>query len=85
MLRVATAAEQRFEPAEIPARLATPIPPPTVWRRRFQHNVIRHFVDEIRSGQRGEPDFADGARAQALLEAVVTSMREDRWVTPEPV
>jgi len=24
-------------------------------------------------------------RAQALLEAVVTSMREDRWVTPETV
>lgn len=85
VLRVATAVDQRFEPAEIPARLATPIPPSTVWRRRFQHNLIRHFLDEIRSGDSGEPDFADGVRAQALLEAVVTSMREDRWVTPEPV
>jgi predicted dehydrogenase len=85
MLRAATAAEQRFEPAEIPDRLATPIPPPAVWRRRFQHNLIQHFVNEIRSGQQGEPDFTDGVRAQALLEAVVTSMREDRWVAPEPV
>ena len=85
VLRVATAAEQRFEPVEIPARLATPIAPPTVWRRRFQHNLIQHFVNEIRRGERGEPDFTDGVRAQALLEAVVASMREDRWVTPEPV
>jgi predicted dehydrogenase len=85
VLRVATAAEQCFEPAEIPARLATPIPSPIGWRRRFQHNLIQHFVNEIRRGGRREPDFTDGVRAQVLLEAVVTSMNEDRWVAPEPV
>jgi predicted dehydrogenase len=84
-LRTATAGDQSFEAAEIPAHLATPIPPPTVWRRRFQHNLIRHFIDEIRNDQRGEPDFMDGLHAQALLEAVVISMREDRWVMPEKV
>jgi predicted dehydrogenase len=80
MLRVASAADQRFTPMAIPERLATPMPAATPWSRRFHHNLIQHFVDEIRDGKRAAPTFEDGAQAQELLSAVVTSMAENRWV-----
>jgi predicted dehydrogenase len=80
VLRVATTAGQSFTDTPVPARLATPIPATELWRRRFHHSLIQHFVDEIRSGTVGEPVFEDGLRAQELLAALVTSMKEDRWV-----
>ena len=40
LLRVASAAEQRFEPAEVPQRLATPMPDTEVWHRRFHRSLI---------------------------------------------
>lgn len=78
-LLVATAENPSFEPAPIPQRLATPIPPPEIWRRRFHHNLVQHFIDEIRGEQAGHPDFEDGLRAQELLAATVRSMAEDGW------
>jgi len=65
---------------EIPARLATPMPLTAPWYRRFHHNLIHHFVDEVRAGRQASPTFADGAGAQVLLEAVLTAMKEGRWV-----
>lgn len=79
-LRVATADDQRFVPTTIPARLATPLPMNEPWWRRFHGNLIRHFVDELRAGEAREPTFDDGARAQALLEGLLVSMAERRWV-----
>jgi predicted dehydrogenase len=81
-LRLATAADQRFVPAAIPDRLATPMPPTEPWWRRFHHNLIQHFVDEIRTGTAAPPTFADGVQAQRLLEAVVTAMTSERWIAP---
>jgi predicted dehydrogenase len=80
MLRVASATEQSFRPESVPDRLATPIPSTELWRRRFHHSLIQHFVDGIRSGRPEGPNFEDGLRAQELLAAVVASMDEDRWV-----
>ena len=80
VLRVASAAEQIFAPAPVPARLATPMPDTELWRLRFHHSLIQHFVDEVRNGTPGEPTFEAGLRAQELLAAVVASMKEDRWV-----
>ena len=82
-LLVADGTEQSFRPAEIPRRLATPIPPPAHWRQRFHHNLISHFVDDVRRSAPGEPSFIDGVRAQELLAAVVRSMAERRWVEVE--
>jgi predicted dehydrogenase len=77
---VATAAEQVFRPVEIPPRLATPLPLSAPWYRRFHQNLIRHFVADVRGGTSAAPTFADGARAQVILEAVVSAMDERRWV-----
>lgn len=79
LLSVASADAPNFEPMAVPERLATPIPPPEIWRRRFQHNLIHNFVNEIRDNRPGEPTFDDGLRAQELLAALVTSMTESRW------
>jgi predicted dehydrogenase len=79
-LCVAMADEGRFEVAEIPSRLATKLPVTQTWRHRFQHDLIAGFVGDIRDGVRSGPDFGDGVRAQEVLDAVVTSMAEDRWV-----
>jgi predicted dehydrogenase len=82
-LHLATAAEQRFVPAEIPDRLQTPLPPSEPWWRRFHHNLILHFVEEIRVNRSSPPTFEDGARAQAALAAVIASMQDGRWVETE--
>jgi hypothetical protein len=37
-------------------------------------------VAEIRADATVSPTFDDGVRAQELLEAVLVSMRERRWV-----
>jgi predicted dehydrogenase len=79
-LRVATAEDQRFVPAPIPDHLATPMPETEPWWRRFHHNLIQHFVDEVRGGVAAPPSFADGVAAQRLLDAVVTAMTEECWV-----
>lgn len=81
ILRVATADDQRFMPTDIPARLATPLPFDAPWWRRFHHNLISHFVDEIRDQTPREPTFEAGARAQEALEGVLSSMATDQWVT----
>jgi predicted dehydrogenase len=79
-LSFANAAEQRFEPVEIPARLQSPLPTTENWPLRFHQNLIGHFVDEIRAGASRAPTFEDGVAAQRLLEAAHVSMAEDRWV-----
>ena len=80
VLRIATQDAPSLAPVEVPARLATPIPPPEIWRRRFHHALVADFVTAVRQGRPGAPNFEDGARAQELLAAVVASMAQDRWI-----
>jgi predicted dehydrogenase len=70
-----------FHPPEMPSRLYKHLPDLGAWWRAWPGHLIRRFVAEIVSGAPPlGPTFSDGARAQELLEAVTTSMRERRWV-----
>jgi predicted dehydrogenase len=80
-LRRASPGEQRFEPAAIDLDAQTVLAADTPWWLRFQHNLIRHFLAEIERGVAHSPTFEDGARAQEVLEGIVLSMNEDRWVS----
>lgn len=79
-LSLATLEDQRFLPSAVPDRLSALIPADGDWAYRFPAHLIRQFVDEVRRGVGREPTFEDGARAQELLEALLVSMREERWV-----
>lgn len=71
----------RFSRTEIPSRLYKRLPDLGDWSSTWPAHLIRHFVDEIRTqGAPVGPTFEDGVRAQELLEATTTSMRERRWV-----
>ncbi|HEY7036598.1 MAG TPA: Gfo/Idh/MocA family oxidoreductase [Thermomicrobiales bacterium] len=75
----------RFLPAEIPSRLYKRVPDLGAWWRTWSGHLIRQFVAEIVAGAPPlGPTFADGVRAQELLAAVTTSMREQRWVEVPP-
>ena len=43
-------------------------------------NQIRDFVDAIVSGGSARPSFADGARVQRVVDAVIASARSETWV-----
>jgi predicted dehydrogenase len=71
----------RFQPAELPTRLYKRLADLGSWRRTWPSHLIRQFVAEIVDGVPVlGPSFADGVKAQELLAAVTTSMREQRWV-----
>jgi predicted dehydrogenase len=42
--------------------------------------LVARLLDGIRTGQTPSPSFEDGARAQAVLDAVLASARDRRWV-----
>jgi predicted dehydrogenase len=46
----------------------------------FRYDQAWEFVDAIRSGRPCRPDFHDGARAQAVIEAAVKSAADRQWV-----
>jgi len=70
-----------FHPVAVPAARTPLMPSSGPWWTRFPAHLIRHFVAEIRSGQPAGPTFSDGVRAQAILDALLRSMREDCWMS----
>lgn len=42
--------------------------------------LVKHFLDGIRTGTTPSPSFADGLRAQAVLDAVLESAAHGGWV-----
>ena len=72
-----------FRPAFIPAHHSALMPQDEPWWYRFPAHLIRRFVSEIRANQPESPSFEDGVRAQAVLDAILVSMRERRWVDVE--
>ena len=42
---------------------------------------VRAILDALAGGPRFAPDFAEAARIQACVDAIVTSARERRWVS----
>jgi predicted dehydrogenase len=78
---LAAGPDGRFQPAEIPTRLSKRLPDLGSWRGTWPGHLIRQFVAEIVDGIPPlGPSFADGVKAQELLAAVTTSMRQRRWV-----
>jgi predicted dehydrogenase len=73
-------ADGHFRPAKIQLALALPGEADAPWWRAWPAALIRHFVDEIQSTTNVSPTFDDGVRAQGLLDAIVRSMREGRWM-----
>jgi predicted dehydrogenase len=69
-----------FHPAAIPARFSALLPESGPWWYRFPAHLIRRFVAEIGARETVGPTFADGVAAQEILEALLVSMRERRWV-----
>ena len=57
------------------ATLATP------WPELYYRNLIRHFIDEVVEGRAEECTFYDGAKSQEIVDALVASHVERRWVT----
>ena len=49
----------------------------------FRYDQAFEFVTAIREGRECRPSFADGARVQAVIEAMVASDRERREVEVE--
>jgi predicted dehydrogenase len=45
--------------------------------------MTREFVHAIREKRPAEPNFHDGLRVQEVIEAVLRSAQEERWVTVE--
>ncbi len=46
----------------------------------FRYDQNFEFIDAIRNQRPCRPSFAEGVRAQAVMEAAITSSREKRWV-----
>ncbi len=46
-------------------------------------NMVYDFLKAVSNGNQFTPDFQDGFRNQAVLEAVDTSCASEKWVTPE--
>lgn len=52
----------------------------TPWPELYYRNLVRHFVDEILDGTPPECTFYDGAKSQEVVNAIVQSHHERRWV-----
>ncbi len=48
--------------------------------KTFRYDQNFEFVDAIRSGRPCRPSFSDGARGQGVMDAIVQSDAERRWV-----
>lgn len=54
------------------------------WEHTFTHEVY-DFIQGIATGKPAQPDFLDGSRTQATLEAVVQSSETGKWVKVEKI
>jgi len=46
----------------------------------LRQNTIRKFVDAVADGEEMIPNFEDGLRNQRVIDAVVASARDGRWL-----
>ncbi|CAN5858515.1 Gfo/Idh/MocA family oxidoreductase [soil metagenome] len=74
-----------FKPVDIPEAM---LPPGTSlhtpWAELYYRNLVRHFVEEILEDRPEECTFYDGAKSQEIVDAVVKSHFERRWVELPP-
>jgi predicted dehydrogenase len=72
--------DQRFEPLAVPDRFSAGLPPDLPWWRLYTLALVRDFVAEIAGTASPSATFADGLAAQQILDAILTAMKENRWV-----
>ncbi|MBI2193697.1 MAG: Gfo/Idh/MocA family oxidoreductase [Planctomycetes bacterium] len=81
---------RRFEPMHVPAEFlkhpeSPRVPgegdPAVTWR----YDQAVEFISAIREGRDCRPSFLDGTRCQAVIDAVLRSQNERRWVEVERV
>ncbi|MEM6430900.1 MAG: Gfo/Idh/MocA family oxidoreductase [Deinococcota bacterium] len=81
-LHFASADSVEFRPVELPN---SAFPPGTTlhtpWAELYYRNLVKHFSDEILDDTAAECTFFDGAKSQQIVDAIVQSHRERRWVT----
>ena len=46
---------------------------------------VYELLQAVARGERVRPDFEDGAAVQALIDAILTSAREGRWVETDEI
>lgn len=80
-LKFATADAVEFENVPIGADV---LPPGTTlatpWPELYYRNLVHHFVDEILDDGPLDCTFFDGAKSQEIVNAVIRSHDERRWV-----
>ena len=52
------------------------------WEHTFTHE-FKDFLESIESGEDTQPNFEDGMKTNAVLEAVVRSVERRRWTKPK--
>jgi predicted dehydrogenase len=84
-LHFASSDEVEFKPVTVPEKS---LPPGTTlhtpWAELYYRNLIRHFADEILDESPPECTFFDGAMSQKIVDAIVSSHSERRWVDMSP-
>jgi predicted dehydrogenase len=75
--------ERGFQEIECVARYPSPskLPGPknTIGWERFHIHSIYNFVSNIVNGEASQPDIADGAKTQAILDAALQSSKTGKW------
>ncbi len=51
------------------------------WPQRYFMNLVRHFVDEILDEGQPECTFADAAAGRGIVDAIIRSHEQRRWVS----
>jgi predicted dehydrogenase len=72
---------QRVAPRSTPPPAAGEGEPTEVIGKALIAPLVARLLDGIRTGQTPSPSFADGLRAQAVLDAVLESSRRGAWVS----
>jgi predicted dehydrogenase len=50
------------------------------YEHSFVHQVA-DFLEGVASGKRAQPDFRDAYRTQLVLDAILKSARDQKWVS----
>jgi len=61
------------KPAQFPG------PKNTIGWERFHIHCLHNFVSHVAQGKHTQPDVADGAKTQAILEAAIQSSKSHQW------
>ncbi len=80
---------RRLKPLSLPPALIRGIDTGSAKRalRTFQErcpNITSRFVEAVQNGREMEPNFRDGMKVEAVLEAVERGFKGAKWVAPRP-